>query len=48
MPGDFSVIDYDLNEKLVKEEDLSRIRELGIDLRLDFILNHASVNSPQF
>lgn len=44
----FSVIDYDLNEELAKEEDLSRIRELGIDLKLDFILNHASVNSPQF
>ncbi len=44
----FSVIDYGLNEDLASKEDLSTLRELGIDLKLDFILNHASVLSPQF
>lgn len=44
----FSVIDYDLNEDLAKEEDLKAIRDLGIGLKLDFILNHASAQSPQF
>ena len=44
----FSVIDYDLNESLARRDDLERIKALGIDLKLDFVLNHASVNSPQF
>jgi len=44
----FSVIDYGLNEKLAHREDLQRIQELGIRLKLDFILNHLSVQSPQF
>lgn len=44
----FSVIDYDLNELLATREDLDRLQNLGIDLKLDFILNHASVLSPQF
>ncbi|MDD6032172.1 MAG: glycosidase [Oscillospiraceae bacterium] len=44
----FSVIDYSLNEALASREDLERIRKLGIGLKLDFILNHASVLSPQF
>ena len=44
----FSVIDYSLNEMLAKKEDLEKIDELGIDLKLDFILNHASVLSKQF
>ena len=44
----FSVIDYSLNEMLAKKEDLGKIDELGIDLKLDFILNHASVLSKQF
>ncbi len=44
----FSVIDYSLNEMLAKQEDLDRLRALGIDLKLDFILNHASVLSEQF
>ena len=44
----FSVIDYDLNEEYVKPEDIEAIRELGIDLKLDFVMNHASVQSPQF
>lgn len=44
----FSVIDYSLNELLARIEDLEKLWELGIDLKLDFILNHASVLSPQF
>ncbi len=44
----FSVIDYSLNQLLVKKEDLKALDELGIDLKLDFILNHASVLSEQF
>ena len=44
----FSVIDYSLNELFAKREDLDRLEELGIDLKLDFILNHASVLSEQF
>ena len=44
----FSVIDYSLEESLAKREDLSVLQDMGIDLKLDFILNHASVQSPQF
>ena len=44
----FSVIDYSLNELFAKKEDLEKLDELGIYLKLDFILNHASVLSKQF
>lgn len=44
----FSVIDYDLNEELADRKDLEELKKLGIDLKLDFILNHASTRSPQF
>ncbi len=44
----FSVISYDLNESLASTEDLKRLKNLGIDLKLDFVLNHASVLSEQF
>ncbi len=44
----FSVIDYDLEESLATREDLDKLRGMGVDLKLDFILNHASVGSPQF
>ena len=44
----FSVIDYDLNEQLANREDLDQLKNMGIDLKLDFILNHASAQSPQF
>lgn len=44
----FSVIDYSLNELLATKEDLEKLQQLGIDLKLDFILNHASVLSEQF
>ena len=44
----FSVIDYGINEELGSAEDLEKLNELGMDLKLDFILNHASVLSHQF
>jgi len=44
----FSVIDYGLNKWFVSPADLQVLAEAGIDLKLDFILNHASVLSPQF
>ncbi|WP_029201696.1 alpha-amylase family glycosyl hydrolase [Oribacterium sp. NK2B42] len=44
----FSVIDYGINREMGSEQDLERLRALGINLKLDFILNHASVLSPQF
>ncbi len=44
----FSVIDYGINEELGSKEDIDVLGDLGIDLKLDFILNHASVLSPQF
>lgn len=44
----FSVIDYELNKLLVDEKDLTVLKDEQIDLKLDFILNHASVLSPQF
>jgi sucrose phosphorylase len=44
----FSVINYDLNNRLAKKENLEELGKMGIDLKLDFILNHASVLSEQF
>jgi len=44
----FSIIDYDINEELVSQDDLDALRELGIQIKLDLVLNHLSVRSPQF
>lgn len=44
----FSVISYDINGQIAKKEDLEALQEMGIDLKLDFILNHLSVQSHQF
>ena len=44
----FSVIDYGINEQLGSKEDIEALKALDINLKLDFILNHASVLSPQF
>lgn len=44
----FSVIDYRLNDLLAEQTDLDALRSMGIDLKLDFVLNHASVLSEQF
>ena len=43
-----SVISDDLNRMLASEADLQTLRDLHMDLKLDFILNHLSVLSPQF
>ncbi len=44
----FSVIDYDIDEAVATQKDLEELKALDIDLKLDFILNHASAQSPQF
>jgi sucrose phosphorylase len=44
----FSVIDYDRNEELVAPEDLDRAGALKLSFKFDLVLNHLSVNSPQF
>ncbi len=44
----FSVVDYDMNEALVRKRDLKALRNLGIELKFDLVLNHLSVGSPQF
>ncbi|MBQ6551687.1 MAG: glycosidase [Lachnospiraceae bacterium] len=44
----FSVISYDISEMLGSREDLEDLKALGMDLKLDFILNHISVLSKQF
>jgi len=44
----FCVVDYDLNEDLATTEDLEKLKALGLDLKLDIVLNHASVQSLQF
>ena len=44
----FSVIDYGLNKCYARREDLTALHKLGISLKFDLILNHASVLSPQF
>ena len=44
----FSVIDYGLNELYATPADLDALAAAGLDLKFDFILNHASVLSPQF
>ncbi|GEN81405.1 alpha-amylase family protein [Actinotalea fermentans] len=44
----FSVIDYGLDELVATEQDLADLRGLGVELKLDVVLNHCSVLSPQF
>ena len=44
----FSVVDYELNEELADREDLERLKELGIDRLLEWILQDAAAQSPQF
>ncbi|HEX2926635.1 MAG TPA: glycosidase [Ruminiclostridium sp.] len=44
----FSVIDYDLNEMYARSDDLEALKEMGIVLKFDFVLNHSSVLSKQF
>lgn len=44
----FSIVDYNLNSALVTKEDLQKVSDLGIKLKLDIVLNHLSVAAPQF
>lgn len=44
----FSIIDYNINKDLVSKEDLKSLEKLNIMLKFDIVLNHLSVNSPQF
>ena len=44
----FSIIDYGINQALVSAEDLAALNTLGITFKLDLVLNHLSVRSPQF
>ena len=44
----FSIIDYDINDELVAPEDLEALNTLNIGFKLDLVLNHLSVRSPQF
>ncbi len=44
----FSVIDYGINEELGSRQAIEDIKGMDIDLKLDFILNHASVLSKEF
>ena len=44
----FSVIDYGINGEIAQKEDLEALQQMHVDLKLDFILNHLSVQSPQF
>ncbi len=44
----FSIVDYGLNAHLVSPGDLEALDQLGIMLKVDLVLNHLSVGSPQF
>ena len=44
----FSIISYDLEKSLVTTDDLAALESMGISLKLDFVLNHASTQSPEF
>lgn len=44
----FCVISYDINKELASAKDLEELKACGVKLKLDFILNHISANSPEF
>jgi len=44
----FSVVDYGINGVIATQKDLDDIQALGLGLKLDFVLNHISVQSLQF
>ena len=44
----FSVIDYNINEMLGSMEDIDAVKALGMDLKMDFLVNHIPVLSRQF
>ncbi len=44
----FSVVDYGINGEIATEQDLQNLQDIGLELKLDFVLNHISVQSEQF
>lgn len=44
----FSLIDYGINTLMGSRVDIGDLKNLNIDLALDFILNHAAVLSKEF
>jgi len=44
----FSIISYDLNRMLADDAAIQRLKRIPLDLKMDFVLNHLSVLSPQF
>jgi sucrose phosphorylase len=44
----FSVVAYELDERVADESDLADLRDLGVELKLDLVVNHLSAGSPQF
>lgn len=44
----FCIIDYDLETSYATEKDLDELKRMGLHLKLDFVLNHLSVQSKQF
>ncbi|MGL1893863.1 MAG: hypothetical protein OCD02_19655 [Spirochaetaceae bacterium] len=44
----FSIKSYDLDEEMVNYNNLEDLQNMNINLKLDFVLNHLSVLSPQF
>jgi sucrose phosphorylase len=44
----FSIIDYGLNQLYANNDDIEGLKDLGISLKFDLVLNHLSVLSPQF
>lgn len=44
----FSIVDYGINEEIASFEALKKLQGMNIELKLDFVLNHLSVQSPQF
>lgn len=44
----FSVISYDIDKEMGTDKDIQDLHDLGYRLKLDFVLNHLSVQSPQF
>lgn len=44
----FSIVDYGINGDIATAADLHDLQALGIGLKLDFVANHISVQSPQF
>ena len=44
----FCIKTYDLEPAMASREDLKALQKMNVSLKLDFVLNHLSVQSPQF